>query len=357
MGNSKYKKLIEWLRSQIDSLPAGSRLESEHELALRFGFSRQTVRHALEILENDGLLRRTRGSGTYTLEKLAVRSAPTMTVAVILTFVDDYIFPRMIAAIEQTLRHSGYNVQLMFTHNRIDLERAALISILAGGVDAVIAEPVKSALPNLNLDLYQQMARQNLPFIFVNAWYPDLPGQRISVNDQAGGRLAVQHLADCGHRSIGAVFKADDLQGHLRYKGFCAGLLANNLTFSDDHMIWYTTEELDDLFGGSHDDYFLKRFAGCTALVCYNDQIALRLISLLARHGLRCPENLSIISFDDSNLASPRALNLTSISHPKELMGEQAAVRILQLLNSPGEDASFVFEPHLIERGSVRNLA
>ena len=70
-----------------------------------------------------------------------------MTVAVILTFVDDYIFPRMIAAIEQTLRRSGYNVQLMFTHNRLDLERAALTSILAGGVDAIIAEPVKSALP------------------------------------------------------------------------------------------------------------------------------------------------------------------------------------------------------------------
>ena len=149
----------------------------------------------------------------------------------------------------------------------------------------------------MNLDLYQQIARQNLPCIFVNACYPALHSQRIVVDDQAGGRLAVQHLSACGHRSIGAIFKADDLQGHLRYQGFCAGLLANNLTFSDDHMIWYTTEELDDLFGGSHDDYFLRRFTGCTALVCYNDQIALRLVSLLARHGLRSPENLSIIMF------------------------------------------------------------
>lgn len=67
MGYSKYRKLIDWLRGQIADLPADSRLESENELAVRFGFSRQTVRHALEVLGNEGLLRRTRGSGTYTL--------------------------------------------------------------------------------------------------------------------------------------------------------------------------------------------------------------------------------------------------------------------------------------------------
>jgi GntR family transcriptional regulator of arabinose operon len=304
----------------------------------------------------EGLIQRTRGSGTFVLGSPSIKQKPTLTVALIMTYVDDYIFPRMIAAVEQTLRCSGYTMQLMITHNRIDLERAAILTILGGGVDAVIAEPVKSALPNMNASLYQELISRHLPLLFINAWYPGLVCPHVVVDDQMGGRLAAEYLAGKGHKIIGAVFKADDLQGHQRYQGFCAGLISGGLTYNDDTIIWYTTEELDDLFAGNHDDYFLKRFSGCTGLVCYNDQIALRLISLFKRHVILCPADCSIISFDDSNLAGPMALNLTSISHPKELLGEQAAARILKLLDSPCEDVTLSFEPHLIERGSVNSL-
>ncbi len=356
MGNAKYRELTDWLRNRITTLPVGSKIESENDLTTQFGYSRQTVRHALEVLESEGLIRRTRGSGTYTLD-VRRRLANTQSVAVLMTTVDDYIFPRLISSIERVLRRNGYTMQLMITHNRVDLERNALQTILAGGVDAVIAEPVKSALPGINANLYQQLGLQGLPCLFVNAWYPDLDLPKVVPDDRAGGRLAVDCLARNGHQQIGAIFKADDLQGHLRYQGSCEGLLAHGLAVKDNAIIWFTTEELDDLFAGSRDGYFLGRLAGCTGLICYNDQIAVRMIALLARHGIRCPDDISLISFDDSSLALSTAPGLSSLAHPKELLGEQSAERILRLLENPDAEVSLFFEPRLIERGSVKNIS
>ena len=97
---AKYQKVIDWISKNIDNgtLKPGSRIPSENELCAKFGLSRQTVRHAILMLAEEGLLESRRGSGTYVADQKADDSGRSV-VAVVTTYVDDYIFPSTIRGI------------------------------------------------------------------------------------------------------------------------------------------------------------------------------------------------------------------------------------------------------------------
>ena len=124
----KYILLINWIREKISTkeLRPGSKLYSENELSAMFGVSRQTVRHAIGILETEGLVERVRGSGTYIEKRMGTARKPTMNIAVISTYVDGYIFPPMLQGIVQKLSAEGYTTQITFTGNQINNERKIL---------------------------------------------------------------------------------------------------------------------------------------------------------------------------------------------------------------------------------------
>ena len=94
--SAKYEGIVRWIREQIEAeeLQPGERIESEYQLCDRFGVSRQTVRHAIAVLEKEGMIEKRRGSGTYIKESgiLGVRRKKPMQIAVMTTFVQEYIF-------------------------------------------------------------------------------------------------------------------------------------------------------------------------------------------------------------------------------------------------------------------------
>ena len=108
----RYMELAKWINDQIleKQLHAGQKLYSEKQLQEMFGVSRQTVRRALGLLEQEGILRSVRGSGTYINHNRQANLAKRMRVSVITTYVDGYIFPRMIQGIENVLLENGYSV-------------------------------------------------------------------------------------------------------------------------------------------------------------------------------------------------------------------------------------------------------
>ena len=157
---AKYIFLVNWIKDRIGTreLRPGEKLYSENELSEMFDLSRQTVRHAIGILEAEGLVERIRGSGTYIGSRSGNTRKKTMNIAVISTYVDGYIFPPTLQGIVQTLSGAGYMTQIAFTNNRVDNERKILEGILEkDNVDGVIVEATKSALPNPNLHYYEEL--------------------------------------------------------------------------------------------------------------------------------------------------------------------------------------------------------
>lgn len=275
----KYKWLIEQLREIIsDSIQKGiNKLPTEQELAVRYRVSRQTVRAALAVLEDEREIRRIKGSGAYItgLSSLEDRNI----VGILIPDEQQYEYPALINDIRVTLAAEGFSCKVYPTHNHVNLERQILQFLLKSPLRALIVEPVKSALPSPNTELYQKLIQKGTSILFLGCAYPQLSQIPVIYEDNLyGAGLLVQSLVEKGHSSIAGIFQMDDQRGHERYQGFLDAMQNQGLTVPDRNICWYTTQELDD-FRQSRDISFLKKFLeritpDCTAFICEDDFIA-----------------------------------------------------------------------------------
>ena len=351
----KYLELVNWIKEQIkeEKLLPGQKMYSENELSDMFGLSRQTVRHAISVLEQEKVLRRVRGSGTYINE--APGESNRTRIALIMTYLDGYIFPRTIQSIENILFKAGYTVQIAFTNNLVDRESRILEDILEKDeVAGVIVEATKSALPNPNLLFYKKLMEKNIPVLFINCFYQSLKTPHVSMNDRQAGKIATEYLIKKGHKKITGIFKLDDGQGHLRYAGFGEALSNAGLSCDESRIIWVDTVDTKDFF--KIEDKIKERIKGCTALLCYNDEVAFGIMKVLEKEGIRVPEDISIASIDDSELAILGSVNLTSVPYPMEKLGVKAANNLLEMIHNPRFDGNYEFDVHVVERDSVKEL-
>lgn len=356
---SKYEQLVAWFREALAEgrLNPGERLPSEYQFGERFGVSRQTVRHALDVLAGEGLIVRRQGSGSYVREVSWKHSEERSgQVAVMSTFVDAYIFPPVLKGIEAALAEAGCVMQLYFTGNRISREREILAQLLESRqIDGLIVEPSKSALPNPNLELYRRMQALKVPILFFNSSYPELGLPMVAMDDEQIGLKAVRYLLGRGHRRIGAVFKCDDGQGKKRYLGYAQGLLSAGLALDNHRVFWVDSLMMEE--PEAWVDYMLRRMKDCTALLCYNDELAYRLAERLAQRGVRVPEELSLVGIDCLRMPGASGLDIHSFPHPLEALGRCVGEQMLQLIEHPFSPAGRLFDVDIHEGNSVRDIA
>lgn len=358
----KYQQIIDWVLGQIQegTYVYGEKLPTESKLCKQFELSRQTVRRAIGELVNMQVVSRVQGSGTFVAVGAAEEASETYPVlyhriAVISTYVDDYIFPSILKGIEEKMTDCGYAVQILFTNNQIHREKQILERLLEeGDIDGLIVEPAKSALPNPNLYLYQELKKKNVAVLFFNAQYfhEDFPCVRI--DDVATARKAVEYLVQHGHRQIGAVLNSVDGQGKYRYQGFLEGLINARIAIQEERIVWIDTvcsRNLEEVKA-----YLQERLHGCTAVFCYNDKIAYQLIEMGLQEEMRIPGELSVISIDNSNLAELSPVAITTFDHPKEKLGEQVALQMLNMVEHRTYVKEYLLPTTLVERDSVADI-
>lgn len=373
-GTPKYQILLDWVMENAESgkMKRGSKIPSENELAEMFGISRQTVRHAIGLLEQKDVVKRVRGSGTY-LEygepgeneeaKERRKSAGPkenspkryQNVAVISTYADDYIFPSVIQGIERTLSKNHYTMQIAFTRNRVSREREALVNLIGKNcIDGLILEPAQSALPNANMNLYQTLAGRHIPILCFHCsnWEMDFPC--VAMDDRRVGEQAASCLLQAGHKKIGGIFKSDDSQGHLRYQGFGQALKEAGIKLKGKEVVWMDTVSMAEMELWA--DYLFHRLEGCTAVVCYNDQVAYRVAGLCEQRGIRVPEDLSLVGIDHLEQAFGGQRKITSFQHPKEALGRKAAENMIRMIEDPLFDGNYLFDARLVELGTVKQI-
>ena len=332
----KYQSVAQYLREYI-VLHANEPLHplpTEQDLQDRFGVSRQTVRKAISILKEEGLIKSRRGSGYY-LAKAADSSS--MQIAVITTFMDDYIFPAVLRDMENILSPNGYKLQVYSTLNRVSAEREILQQIKSHPVGGIIVEGSKTALPNPNTDLYQKLRDMGIPIVFFQGHYPDLSHiPAVTDNNFAGGYMLAKYLISKGHKSIGGVFKSDDIQGPERYGGMMNALRDAGLPVPDHAVCWYDSEQRARLIEDKDESLLIRfikeRLPASSAVICYNDEIAYHLIKDIQSMGKKVPKDFAVVSFDNSYYSRICPVPITSLGHKAGTMGTQAASKLLDLL-------------------------
>ena len=126
--NLKYQKLYNWGRTLLTSgvIKNQDKFPSEHILQKKFGYSRQTVRNALDRLEKDGLIVRIKGSGTYVSYENSDADGARPHVGLILSYFSDYLFPQVYAGIESVLREKVFEIDVAVTRIRLNDEEIYL---------------------------------------------------------------------------------------------------------------------------------------------------------------------------------------------------------------------------------------
>lgn len=353
-SSPKHHQLKEFIKDRIlrgEILP-GEKITSENTLARQFKLSRHTVRQALGELENEGFICREKGRGTFCNfnEKNTVKN-----IAVLTTYISDYIFPAIIRGIEEVLSNNGYNLILANTNNDKLKEAQCLENFLNQEIGALIIEPTKSALENINIDYYRELEAKGIPYLMLHAYYLDLDPAYIIMDDAQGSYLATNHLLQMGHRRIAGIFKSDDLQGVKRQAGFLSALKEYDIAENPDWIGNFATEQLR-AYPYQFIQNLLRQEDHPTAVVCYNDQIALEVLEAIRNEGLKVPDDISVVGFDDSSLATATEIKLTTIKHPKAKMGRQVGDNIVQMLNGSIEKPRLTYPSELIIRSSCRNI-
>ncbi len=326
----KYYQIIEDIKKQILSgdIPAGGKLPSENELSASYHVSRQTVRKAIAELTNAGYVYAVHGKGTFCME-LSKHPHTSKNIAVVTTYLSDYIFPKVIKGIDEALTEEGYSIILKNTRNSRSQEAKCLEELLQKDIEGLIIEPSKSHIFCRHMKLYQKLDEYKIPYVFIQGCYAQMNDKpKVLMDDCKGGYLITKYLIEQGHKRIAGVFKSDDIQGQNRHKGYVKALQEEGIPYDPDLIIWFYTEDRT-----IHPYESIKKMMidglQLDSVVCYNDQIAISVIRALQELGHKVPEDISVTGYDNSYMASYGGLQLTTIAHPHEKLGEMAAKLLL----------------------------
>ena len=184
---AKYQLLADKLREELrrNRGQSGYKLPTELELSRQYQLSRQTVRHTLRLLEEEGLIRRRQGSGSYATGLLP--GSPPRQIAVVTSFLDDYIFPAILHDASDVFSRQGYSTTVYATENQVSMERGILLRLLEEPMGGLLVEGTKTALPTPNEDLYRRLCQAGTPIVFLHGAYAGLERIPCVADDNYGG--------------------------------------------------------------------------------------------------------------------------------------------------------------------------
>jgi len=264
---------------------------------------------------------------------------------------DTPFFPLMIDGVEKECRACGYEMSLYNLDQRdADYEEQVrwLINDKSAGVILLGTE-----LAEEDLEIYRAA---KCPFLILDYWSSDMSFNGVLINNADSARMAIEYLVDKGHKKIGY------LRGNFRIKafrsravGFQVGMNKANLSLERKYTITLSTN-----MDGAYKDmleYLSKESDLPTAFFADNDMIALGAMKAMSEKGIRIPDDISIIGFDDlpfCEIASPR---LTTIRVSKQEMGQVAVKRMKELITTGGESKLKIQVcTQFVERDSVKDL-
>lgn len=354
----KYIEIFEFYKEKIISgeIKENEKLPTEQEIGQIFSVSRHTVRQSIVELEKEGYIYREKSKGAYAKRLDKIKKTHSKLVIVITTYISEYIFPYLIKGIQESLSENGYDILLLNTNNEKSKEREQLKKLLEYDVAGAIIEPTASALGNTNDDYYIELDKNNIPYLMINATYNKDKQSYVIMDDEKGSYTLCNYLINLGHKKIAGIFKEDDIQGLERKKGYLRALSENNIEIDSTIIGNFKTYE-EDFYVYAFTKSLLSRNDRPTSIMCYNDKIATKVIKVAKELGLKIPEDLSVVGYDnDENISQILDFGITTINHPKEEMGRKAAAMLLSLINKETEKVNYTYIPEILKKDSTAKL-
>ena len=327
------------------------------EIAKKAGVSPATVSRALRGMHHVNERTRKRIIDAAQLLDYPIRpdllpasaSHRTNTIGVIAPYLSRWYFSQALAGVEQALREAGIDL-LLYNFAQVDArKRVFQQKKLVGKVDGLIV----ISLPPTDRE-FEQILGLGIPVSLLGV--PDSRCSCVSIDDVKGGEIAAQHLVDMGHRNI-AIMSGQEEQAfnfqvaRQRKQGFLNILKQNDIEFDDSNEIF---ADFDSHTSELAMDEFLRRKKLPTAIFCESDEMAFGVIKSIRKKGLRVPEDISVVGFDDHEFAA--TVGLTTVAQPVQFLGQLAASQIMARIEKPESNTNQMKVPtSLVVRDSVSN--
>lgn len=280
-----------------------------------------------------------------------LRAGRSRTVAYVMLDAANPFFTDVASGIEEAAEGHDLSVFWCNSDNRPERERAYLQRLDQQRVQGVLITPVDPESPFL-----AELVRHGIPVVVVDRTRTTEDLCTVSVDDELGGRLAVEHLLERGHRRIAFVGGPEQLgQVRERRAGAEQALVEHGLAATD--LVVLTTDALTVAEGSAAGARLagLPRRSRPTAAFCANDLLALGLLQHAVSLGIRVPEELAIVGYDDIDFAAAAAVPLSSVRQPRRILGRTAAELLLdEAADENGHShQQVVFTPELVARTST----
>jgi DNA-binding LacI/PurR family transcriptional regulator len=321
------------------------------EVAKKVGVSEATVSRVLN--EKPGVSEATRQAVLTALDVLGyerptkLRGERARLVGLFLPELQNPIFPAFGEVVGGALAQNGYT-PVLCTQTAGGISEADYVELLLQQqVSGVVFIGGQYSQQDASHDHYTRLRDVNLPTVLVNAPIDTLDFPTVSTDDGVATEQAWSHLRQLGHSRIGLVLGPKD---HIpSQRKLAAAHRVSDGTLRDEHVV----HSLYSLEAGQAAATRLLS-AGVTAIICASDPIALGAVRAVRRAGLRVPDDVSIIGFDDSALMNSVDPPLTTVRQPIEPMGRMIIELLVSQITGAGTTTDeYLFEPELVVRGST----
>lgn len=257
----------------------------------------------------------------------------------------------MMSGINEELHHANKQGLITSGHSDVEREKQGIESLMSRQCDALILH-----VEAVSDEYLIELSKRTVPFVLVNRYIEELADQCIVLDNLLGGYLATKKLIDMGHRDIayitGLMWKTDAqerLQGHKN------ALSEAGIHFNDNLCV---EGDFTKASGSQGVDTFFDRKQHFTAMVCANDDMAAGALTRLRDAEVQIPGEVSIMGFDDINLANYLYPSLTTVNYPVEEMAAMAAKWVLKNVYKQDVAVKNKFLPELVMRDScsIRKL-
>lgn len=354
-------QLLDELRHKIitGKLQPHDQLPGEWELVNSLNISRATIQKAWQSAQDEGLIYRVAGKGTFVAEHVKHYAEQRSAVAFIIPEYRGTYAMNLLRGAEYVLRKNDYTVQFASTDRDIS-EENRLLSELADVVAGMILVPVR--WPTNDRILGSE--RLNIPIVLMDRPLTGAALPCVTSNNYAGGLQAVTHLIELGHRNIRFVCRPhmDLWPVAERYRAYVDALNLHGLVPQEPFQIGgdnemssyeaYIQQDMDEI---EPLITYLKSSDRPTAIFAVNDWIALKVQQAVTLAGLQIPQDISLVGFDNLDIAKYQNPPLTTVAQDSALMGAEAARRLITLMEGdPHQEILTIIPTKLVERNSTR---
>jgi len=273
----------------------------------------------------------------------------TKTLGLVITTIANPFYTELAQGIEATASKFGYNIILCSTQSDLTTEKLYTDMLRSKGVDGIIFTSAHMGDPNI-----LELAEEGFPIMLVNRrTYHPMVKERVDyvgIDNIHGGFLAVEHLIKLGHERIGIIGGSSESSvGFERLEGGKRALATYGLKEIDDYFLEGDFLKESGYRGGTK---FMKMQEPPTAIFATNDYMALGIYQAIAEQGLKVPEEVAIVGFNDIEFTAMKGIELTTIGQKKYEMGTLSVETLVDRIEGRkvGPSREIILKPELIIR-------